>query len=150
MDLNEAEQLAKDLIKQYNIPYSFAWNNSRNYIGRCFYLKKVIELSKPYTELNDEKEIRDTILHEIAHALAPKGSGHGPKWKQLALSLGCKPHRCADGQSLIIPPYKYLGHCPNCKRIIKKNKRARIACGKCCSEFNNGQFSEKFIIKWDL
>ena len=39
-------------------------------LGTCSYVKKTIYLAKWYTELNDESEVRDTILHEIAHALS--------------------------------------------------------------------------------
>jgi len=43
--------------------------------------------------LNGEPQVRETILHEIAHALAP-GDGHGQKWQQACVKLGIAPTRC--------------------------------------------------------
>ena len=36
----------------------------------------------------DPREVRDTILHEIAHALAGAKAKHGPAWKAIARRLG--------------------------------------------------------------
>lgn len=39
-------------------------------------------------------EVRDTILHEIAHALNPVGvTSHGKEWKAIAVSIGARPER---------------------------------------------------------
>ncbi len=43
----------------------------------------------------------DLILHEIAHANAGPGAGHGPIWKAEARRIGCTADRCM--------PKKYLG-----------------------------------------
>jgi SprT-like family len=38
-----------------------------------------------------DEEVRDTILHEVAHALAgPANTGHGPKWREMARRVGAK------------------------------------------------------------
>lgn len=36
------------------------------------------------------KEVHETILHEIAHALAGPGAGHGPKWREMARRVGAR------------------------------------------------------------
>ena len=41
------------------------------------------------------RQVTDTILHEIAHALAGPGAGHGPAWKATASRLGATPKSCA-------------------------------------------------------
>ena len=38
-----------------------------------------------------EEQIRDTVLHEIAHAIAGHGAGHGPLWKATARRIGATP-----------------------------------------------------------
>ena len=53
-----------------------------NLIGRKFDLAgaimgQEISLSRHLVELNDEAEVRETILHEIAHALRRVGLGMG-------------------------------------------------------------------------
>lgn len=33
--------------------------------------------------------VENVILHEIAHALAGQEAGHGPRWRAVALWIGC-------------------------------------------------------------
>ena len=48
----------------------------------------------------NEEEIRDTVLHEIAHAIAGPEAGHGPLWKATARRIGATPRaKTYDGQS---------------------------------------------------
>jgi hypothetical protein len=47
--------------------------------GTCRYSRKLITLSRQLIELNDQARVLDTILHEIAHALAGPKTGHGPE-----------------------------------------------------------------------
>jgi hypothetical protein len=85
--------------------------------------------------LNDEREVRDTILHEIAHALAPPGAGHGAKWQAVALSIGCSGRRCY-GQEVARPAPKFKGTCPVCRRVIYRHRRMVVSCAKCKAEFD--------------
>jgi len=41
------------------------------------------------------EQLTDTILHEIAHALAGPAAKHGPAWKAIARRLGATPKSCA-------------------------------------------------------
>ena len=49
---------------------------------------------------NDSGELRDTFLHEVAHAMhfvaGDRGSSHGAEWAEIALSLGADPRACGD------------------------------------------------------
>lgn len=40
-------------------------------------------------------KLRDTVLHEIAHAIAGHKAGHGPAWKAIARKVGARPVRCS-------------------------------------------------------
>ena len=113
MTLKQAQELAKDLMRLHRLPpdWSFTFDRSKVRFGKCNYRRKQISLSTFLVELNGEDEVRDTILHEIAHALAPRGAGHGPVWKSLALSIGCNGRRCF-GQEVVRPAPKYRGHLP--------------------------------------
>ncbi len=139
MDLQKAEQLARELLKEHGLDdWSFVWKRGIHKIGVCRYSSKRIELSKDLTAVNEEYHIIDTVKHEIAHALVGKGFGHGSTWRIKAIEIGCTPSSTAD-KSLIIP-WKYLGTCPQCKdvwhrmRIIKGSR-----CPKCLKD-----------IKWKL
>ena len=44
---------------------------------------------------HDPDEVRDTILHEIAHALVGPGHGHDAVWKAKCVEVGAKPEAAA-------------------------------------------------------
>jgi predicted SprT family Zn-dependent metalloprotease len=137
MRLHEARQLAENLMRRHRLlpKWSFAFDRSKNRFGKCNYWTKQISLSKHLVELNSEAEVRDTILHEIAHALAPRGAGHGPLWKSLALSIGCNGRRCF-GHEVARPAPKYRGTCPSCRQVIYRHRRGVLACGICAPAFD--------------
>jgi SprT protein len=144
MTLDDAESLAKQLMKLHRVPrgWSFVFDRSKVRFGKCDYRRKQISLSKYLVELNSVDEVRDTILHEIAHALAPRGAGHGPAWKRLALSIGCNGQRCY-GRGVARPAPKYRATCPACRRVIYRHRRTVIACGKCSDVFD-----PRFLFDW--
>ena len=44
--------------------------------------------------------MRDTILHEVAHALTP-GDNHGPLWRRVCRQIGARPERCYTNDAVI-------------------------------------------------
>ena len=74
MNLNDAQSLAADLMQQHKLPreWSFGFDRSKVRFGKCDYGKKRISLSRHLVEANGIAVVRETILHEIAHALAPR------------------------------------------------------------------------------
>jgi hypothetical protein len=67
--------------------------------GLCKYKRKLVRFSKSYIELNIYEEVVDTILHEIAHALAGPGKGHGYFWKKKAIEIGARPRAFAPSSA---------------------------------------------------
>ena len=72
MDLNKAEELCKELMNKHGLSHwKFQYDNSIRRFGVCKYNtyneSGVIGLSKKLVAVNEEKQVRDTILHEIAH-----------------------------------------------------------------------------------
>jgi predicted SprT family Zn-dependent metalloprotease len=137
MTLEQAQRLAEDLLRLHKLwpGWSFAFDHSKIRFGKCNYGKRQISLSRHLVQLNDETQVRETILHEIAHALAPRGAGHGPIWKSLARSIGCTGQRCY-GDDVRRPRPKYKATCPACKRVIYRHRRTVIACGRCAPVFD--------------
>lgn len=152
MEKDLAEKLALDLIRQHNlIEYNFQWTEGKRIFGYCNYNKKIIGLSLPLTELNSEEEVKDTILHEIAHALAGKGTGHGNKWKEMCLKIGAKPERCWDKNNVKEPEGKYIVSCSTCGYVRQAHrKKKKVACGKCCRTYNGGKYSTKYLLEYKL
>jgi predicted SprT family Zn-dependent metalloprotease len=146
MTLTETRKLAELLMKRHKLPpkWSFRFDRSKVRFGRCSYAKQEISLSSHLVKLNGEAEVRDTLLHEIAHALAPRGAGHGLVWRTVALSIGCNGQRCY-GREVARPQPKYTGTCPTCGRVIYRHRRTVIACGSCTTVFDT---THAFIFIW--
>ena len=139
MLLKDAETLALLHMEAHGLTdglWRFEFENCKSTLGRCHYLKEKITMSKWYAELNKEKEIEDTILHEIAHALAwinDRCRGHGRTWKEWARKVGATPRACSKA-NLNQPKnhYKYVQEC--CEVTYKRHrisKRRQYYCPKC-------------------
>ena len=87
--------------------WSFVFNDNRSSLGLCRYATKTIELSIHFVDNASMFNVRDIILHEIAHALVGWQAGHGLKWKQKAIELGGSGERCG----MMNPPTKFKGEC---------------------------------------
>ncbi len=87
---------ARDLMDQNGLrDWSLRFNNAQRQLGACHWQRKLIVLSRSHTLKRTPEQVTDTILHEIAHALAGPRAGHGPKWKAIASRLGARPKSCA-------------------------------------------------------
>jgi SprT protein len=137
MDLSAAEQLARRLMQRHGLlpQWQFSFDRAVRRFGSCNCQHKKITLSAHLTLLNDKLQVKDTILHEIAHALAPRGECHGKRWKSIARSIGCSAERCYT-DDVVVPKRKYTGTCPTCAVTITRNRRKRLSCGRCDRKFN--------------
>ena len=72
--------------------------------GSCNYLTKTIKLNIVMCAINPWSIVLDTILHEIAHALAYENyneTGHGKYWKTACNQIGANPK--AMGPTYFLP-----------------------------------------------
>src|SRR5687768_7238198 len=138
MNLYEASHLAKQLIREHGLDahgWTFAFDHARRRFGRCDYTNKRITLSRPLTFLNGFDEVRDTVLHEIAHALAP-GAGHGARWRAMCARVGARAVRCYDKDSVVAPrrrAARWEIGCDACDWWSPRHRRIRrrYVCTKC-------------------
>lgn len=99
MELIAARTIALDLMSLHGLPargWTFAFDNAKRRLGVCKYGTKQITISRFMVGAADEETVRQTMLHEIAHALVGKGAGHGPVWKAKAASIGYTGKRTAS------------------------------------------------------
>ena len=141
MDKNYAGYLVVSNLQKHGLlehGWKFRWHNKKVALGTCIYNRKLIYLAEWYVELNDKDEVMDTILHEIAHALAyhrhgSVGRGHGRVWKSVCREIGAKPERCSkDKLNKPKNHHKYVDKC--CGTEYKRHrlrKNARYSCPKC-------------------
>ena len=135
MNLYEASHLARELIARHGLAgWRFSFDHARRRFGRCDYTNRRITLSRPLTLLNTLDEVRDTILHEIAHALCPK-DGHGARWRATCRRIG-RTNRALlqrrDGSSRRRrAPYRF--GCPRCDWWVDRRRLSRRAylCKHC-------------------
>lgn len=89
----EAQQLAQELLLTHGLEgWTVKLTDSRRLHGRCWKGRKLIELSRRLLFSHGTKELKDTILHEIAHALSPV-CGHGKEWRDIAYRIGVRDGR---------------------------------------------------------
>lgn len=125
--------------------WKFEFDRGTRRLGVTHIYGKKIGISKCFATMNTWTEVKETVLHEIAHALCGPGEHHGNRWRQTYIDIGGNPNR--DYSAIKTPPKK-LGDCPNCKKVYKVRRRLDSACTPCCNQFNNGKYSTKFKIVW--
>jgi len=149
MNLNDAQRLALALMHEHNLlvrGWKFEFDRSVRRFGCCRYGSRKITLSRQLVHLNDEARVRNTILHEIAHALTP-GAGHGRVWKAMAKAIGCIATRCYDSSEInnnlgeaVRVKAKYVGTCPSGRHTIRRHRvtdgMRGMSCGQCCPVYN--------------
>lgn len=134
MNLLQAQQLANQLMNQYGLldkGWRFEFDTAKRRFGVCRYHSKRIGLSQPLTSANDEVRVKDTILHEIAHALTP-GHGHDSVWKAKCREIGCSDERCFTSEDTNLIAGKYRAVCGGCGKTHNRHKRiprgSQVAC----------------------
>ena len=90
-----ALELGAQLLAEYGLEgWRLRLDHARRRAGLCDYRNKTISLSRHYVRYADEAHIKDTLLHEIAHALVGPHHGHDAVWRQQARKMGCSATRC--------------------------------------------------------
>lgn len=141
MKIQDAEKLAKDHIKNIlGDGWKFRWDRSKKRFGCCHWNMKLITLSKELVELNEVGEVEDTILHEIAHALAGARHGHDKVWKQKCIEIGARPEMYYSTKIVTQPEPRYLLICNNCGRVKGAYKKRNCSCGKCSGGVYNPNY----------
>jgi predicted SprT family Zn-dependent metalloprotease len=155
MELSAALDLANSLMREHGLiaaGWTVRTDNAKRRLGVCRFGPRVIGLSAPIIALNDESVIRDTVLHEIAHALAGPAAGHGPQWKAVARSIGANPQRCADGATTATPDARWVGSCRFCDFTLDRHRLTASArqgaCPRCCNRHNGGRYTDEYLLVW--
>ncbi len=148
MDLIKAQRLAEKLIHKHKLDvkgWTFVYDNARRRFGCCKYRPKQITLSKVLTLLNDESHVKNTILHEIAHALCP-GQKHNHVWRSKAIEIGCDGHRCYSSKVVETPEARYIATCVGCGKVSKAHRlRSRSYS---CSNCSGGSYNPKYKLEF--
>ncbi|CAI9416204.1 SprT-like domain-containing protein [Nocardioides sp. T2.26MG-1] len=137
MELEAARRLGRELLDEHGLgEWTLVFDRAKRRAGICRYATRQIGLSAPLTALHDEADVRDTLLHEIAHALVGPRHGHDAVWRRTAVRIGCSGQRCTDPQ---LPAVEgdWVGTCAAGHRITRHRRPARPgACAECSPRFS--------------
>lgn len=148
--------------KDYNLTelgWKKTYGRTKRALGRCRYSStngkpngriKSIEVSRAFLEMEGQNmdTMRDTVLHEIAHAIDVEQRGtsaHDSRWKAIARQVGADPTRTTDRVESV--PGRYTLTCPKCGASTQMHRRPtkNRACGKCCNKHAGGKYSKEFV-----
>ena len=147
MQRKEIILMARDLMSKHSELdlWRFSFNNYKKAFGLCSYTTRTIYISSYFCDSMTDIAIKDTLIHETAHALT-RGHHHDNVWRRKCIELGGVPERTASvSKSLIegtILQSKYTLTCPCCGYKIPKHREMKrsISCGVC----HPGSYSENF------
>lgn len=92
MNIKQATRLLRSKLDEYELyDWDIKLGHGKVRLGSCYPTRKIIRISKHLITYATDEQVRDTILHEIAHALdweRNKKSGHGQSWKAICVEIG--------------------------------------------------------------
>ena len=123
-------QLATGLMARHGLKkWEFRFDHGTRRAGCCNYRDRLISISFNHAQSGSDDDIRDTILHEIAHALVGRRHHHDAVWQAKAHEIGCSGHRT---HRLELAPPRWKVHCENrCWTRAAQRRNPRLVCRKC-------------------
>jgi predicted SprT family Zn-dependent metalloprotease len=134
-----ANQLAHQHLDSKIQHWKLIFDNAKTRCASCQFTYTLlnptitIAISKVFAVFATDGEFKNTVLHEIAHAIAGIDAGHGPVWKRIALEIGCDAKRLhrANGEHQSF--------------LDQGMKRVKCPCGKI--DFLRHRVKRKFVTK---
>jgi predicted SprT family Zn-dependent metalloprotease len=133
MDLKELEAIARRELARHGLHgWTFDLSNAKRRLGVCNYRRKRIEVAEYYARNSPPETVLDTLLHEIAHAIAGPAAKHGSQWKAVAVRLGATPRSCETAGQVVVEPGDWQATCPACEKTVHLYRRPRSLTGYRC------------------
>ncbi|MFT6182180.1 MAG: putative SprT family Zn-dependent metalloprotease [Akkermansiaceae bacterium] len=144
-DLN-LEELADRVVVEWN-------TRMRSCAGRAFWPKGLIQLNPQLTGIS-KAEVRQTLLHELAHLVAyernPNCSikSHGKEWQRACVEVGIPGEKATHELALPTRSLKrqWRYECPRCKKTFERVRKYKsaVACYDCCLKETGGSYHDSF------
>jgi superfamily II DNA or RNA helicase len=87
----EASSYLRDKLNHYGLTdwsVRLSQNAESRFLGMCSHKDKTIILNAHHIDIHPTPDVKNTILHEVAHALTP-GHAHNDVWVAKAREIGC-------------------------------------------------------------
>ena len=132
MITTDALRLARRLMDDHGLDgWQVGLDRAVRRAGATHFSTRRITLSKHLVELYTEEQVRDLVLHEIAHALVGPAAGHGPRWRRAVTAIGGSPRRTTEPDAPTVPP-AWVGTCPGGHTFGRyRRPRATYVCRSC-------------------
>ncbi|NYF15315.1 putative SprT family Zn-dependent metalloprotease [Microbacterium sp. AK009] len=128
---------ANALIRRHLDPsWTFGFDNAKRRAGLCDFRRRRISVSRYLSARYDDDTNHQTLLHEVAHALAGPAAGHGAEWKRIARELGYVGGTTHDGETAVeLAPW--VGVCPAGHTAYRHRRPPRAtSCVACAPRFD--------------
>jgi predicted SprT family Zn-dependent metalloprotease len=137
LDLTAAERLATELFARHRLTgWRLVFDNAKTRAGVCRFGRREIGLSRPLISRYAVEQVTETVLHEIAHALAGPGHGHDRVWRATARRIGCSGQRCLPADAPTVDG-AWTGVCPAGHRTTAHRRPIRVkSCRTCATGFD--------------
>lgn len=142
--MDSVKRLAISLMGKHGLiqkGWAFDFDKAKRRAGACYYNQKKISLSLPLAKVRSKEMTKNTILHEIAHAVVGPGHGHNHVWKRKAIEIGCDGKRCFSDAKII---GKWQATCAHGKTY----SRHRRPTGNASCSCEGKKFNPKSILVW--
>ncbi len=132
MELGRAARMARETMDEHGLDgWTFAFDRARVRAGACHFRDRRITLSRAITAAQDEAEVQETVLHEVAHALVGPRHGHDAVWRRTARSIGATGERCYSVDQPVVPG-RWQGRCA-AGHVVHRHRRPErlLLCARC-------------------
>ena len=136
--LTDVEDLARRLFARHRgmsglgADWTFGFDLSTARAGVCRERPRRIDLSVSYCLKATRREIEDTLLHEIAHAIVGVEHRHDAVWRAKAREIGCTTERLSNVQHTVP---RWIGRCgcerPWFRHRLRRALREGATCRAC-------------------
>lgn len=133
MTQHEIHRHARQMMDAHGFSHiPLRWSNGKRILGAVRFLRAThqpveLTLSKIMLPLLPEEQVRDIILHEIAH-LMTMGDGHGERWRAACRQIGAKPERTTTVPAEVrAATAKHTLVCTKCGHEIHLHRRPKYS-----------------------
>lgn len=151
--LNYANQALRELgLNVAGFGWRFGTNTNKSSLGRCIYSKRTLELSRHFLGAVPVTDMWNTVLHEIAHAIAGPYAGHGHLWKRIHTALGGTAEATAtldaEAREKVQARSKWHGVCPADPSHTFARHRMTASVRTSACPHHGRDYNPDFRIKW--
>ena len=144
MILPEVLLLARRLMAEHGVgDWSVSLDRARRRAGQTDHSRRRITLSRQLMAMYDESEVRETVLHEIAHARVGAAHGHDAVWRAEARRIGASGARLVSAEAPRVAGL-WVGTCPAGHTVDRMRRPALpSSCSRCAR-----RFSADHLLSW--